>query len=441
MNFACLCLFVTALGGVHGFGLEQLAYLLFDESEVKVTLCDSIECEEQLFLHPNTNNELLVYLPTVNIDFDPYMNQYIGVIFELFQLCDNAHFVISSFSHFLSQPIVSDDHFIQMRSWREDGCSDGRRDFSVDDYSIEYCEEFDDQLQRYGISAIYSPNKIVLVAINDPIVALNIVTLKLRQALDMEKPVILHLNQELPWQLPREDIDDQKVTYELAFKVFRTVYYDEFDSLSSYVPVRSGALVTAKFLTPLARESKKYHTPEVLAQVLKASDRPVLCSFAGGLKYSTLGGNQRQDRVEMVTAFRNFSHCDLFASDDTKSGSHKLTKYEYIELMRGSAFVLCPTGLNPETQRPHQALDLGAIPLSLRVSDSYMDYLSQWRGYPGPLFDSWEEARLYVESVALGVISQHEIDVLQRELQVWYEGYLQSSQLEMRSAVEAYMAA
>jgi hypothetical protein len=216
----------------------------------------------------------------------------------------------------------------------------------------------------------------VLVAIKDPLIAINIAALSFRQQNNLEKPIFLHLNDEMPWQQSSLQIQTQVSAYQQAFKVFRTVYYDAFQPYSSYIPVRSGALVTSSFLTPLGRDSKQYHSPESLSVITKASDRPVLCSFAGGLKYSHLGGSERQDRVHMIEAFMNYSQCDLFASDDTNANSHKLTKFEYLELMRGTVFVLCPTGLNPETQRPHQALELGAVPLTLRVPEAYQDYLS-----------------------------------------------------------------
>lgn len=372
---------------VSGLGLENLSAQLFNSSKVKVTICNSIECEYELFGNDNHTlsvsrekggtEELLVYFPTVNINFDPYINQYIGVVFDLFKLCDNVHFVISSFSQFLSTPIDSEKEFIFLRNWMSRGCEEDSIEaveFS-DRFSVDNCKNFSESLGHYAKHVIYSSKKVAFVAINDPIVAMTIDVLTVRHKYQLEKPLFIHLNQEFPWQQSPEDIQKEIFAYQQAYKVYRTVYYDAFESYSSYIPVRSGALVASYYVTDVVRTVKQYHSPNALANVLKASERPVLCSFAGGLKYSTLGGKVRQDRVEMVAAFTNFTHCDLFASDDAKV--HALTKFEYIDLMRGTLFVLCPTGLNPETQRPHQALELGAIPLSLRVSEPYLDYLSR----------------------------------------------------------------
>ena len=368
-------LFLTACG-VTGLGLEEFTKLIFDENKSKITICDSVECEYTLFMTDYLPiNELLVYLPTVNIEFDPYINQYVGLVLDLFQLCDNVHFVISSLSHSLSKPINSPDDFHFLHNWASLNCSDSyelNRQYS---FSVENCIEFKNKYFLFGNAPVASPRKVAFVAIKDPPLSIDIASLTLRKQAGLPKPIMLHLNNENPWYQKPPEIQAQINDYQQAFKVFRTVYYDAFKPYSVYLPVRSGALVTSYYLTNLARQTKRYHSPEVLSTTLKPSERPVVCSFAGGLRYSKTGKNE-QDRLKMIEVFENFSHCELFASDETIASSHKLTKYEYIDLMRASIFVLCPTGLNPETQRPHQAFELGAIPLFLRVTPAYKDYLS-----------------------------------------------------------------
>lgn len=304
---------------------------------------------------------------------------YLGVVLDLFKSCDQVqvHVVISSFSHFLTEPIQKEEDYKQILNWAINNCSVQQNDSITQFYSVANCHEFKHKVAHVGSSIAKSPKKIALASIRDPYISTSMTVLPIRSRLGLEKPIFIHLNDEMPWQKTPFVIQSQIAAYQQAFKVFRTVYYDVFQSTSSYLPVRSGPLLTASFLTPSARKFNKHHSAEDIAHAYatRASTRPVLCSFAGGIKYTSLGGRENQERLQMAEVFQNSSHCNLFLSDSTQL-SDGLSEYEYIELMRVSVFVLCPTGLNPETQRPHQALDLGVIPLTLRVSESAHDYLS-----------------------------------------------------------------
>ena len=382
MNLSSFFIVLLSLHKVCGHGLEDFTKSLFKDGTSKITVCDSLECESTLFMgqEEDSKDELLVYFPTLNIEIDPYINLYLGWVLDLFKLCDNVdiHVVICSLSHYIKRTasITSENDYRLLHSWAAMNCSVQRSDSVTQLFSAAYCQDFKNIIPYYGTSPYLSPKKIAMVSIQDPFVAINISVLTFRESQGLEGPIFLHLNDEMPWNKSPHDLQTQLFAYQQAFRVFRTVYYDAFQSVSSYTSARSGSLLTSSFLTPLGRDGNEYHAEEVISQVSKASTRPVLCSFAGGLRYSSLGGKESQDRVQMAAAFQNDSYCSLFSSEDAHQESHKLSRYDYIQLMRVTVFVLCPAGLNPETHRPHQALDLGAIPLTLRVAEAEQDYLS-----------------------------------------------------------------
>ena len=71
------------------------------------------------------------------------------------------------------------------------------------------------------------------------------------------------------------------------------------------------------------------------------------------MKYKNRGGLEEQSRAEMLRELRGVPGCVFFPTDDTSRGA-PLSQTQYVELAMGSVFSLCPRGVGPETNRPHQ---------------------------------------------------------------------------------------
>ncbi len=65
---------------------------------------------------------------------------------------------------------------------------------------------------------------------------------------------------------------------------------------------------------------------------------------------------------------------------------------QYITLAAQSAFVLCPSGNNPETFRLREALEVGAIPLMIRPKIAHRNFLNRKSSLPLCLFNDVERS-------------------------------------------------
>lgn len=98
--------------------------------------------------------------------------------------------------------------------------------------------------------------------------------------------------------------------------------------------------------------------------------------------------------------------------------------YAYMTLLSKTAFVLCPAGNNPETFRLYESLETGSIPLFVRPSIE-IDYLQYkyWYNYPGPIFNSWDELKPFLNNV-----TSNYIDDLQLKINIWYKEFKENIQ-------------
>ena len=316
----------------------------------RVTICESLQCEHDIFIsqtHPAVSpSSLVVYFPSVHIKIDPFFFMYMGTVLDLFLLCDDVHIVISSLSHMLRRPFVTMKDYQALLAWSEDDCSvhtslrlrsgSGSGDHTLpvtEVIPLPDCQDFKAQRTLLGGAVLASSSKRVLVSVVGAHIVLDTLVHMTPASPSRPPPIILHLNNEAPWQASAEALAAQLRVYSGAFHVFRTVFFKGFQLLATYLPLRSSFLLTASFLSPPLQTHLQYASRQALAAIPSAaSARPLLCSFAGGMTYAALQGGVSNDRRQMMDALGNFSACTFFDSKDNLSP--KLSEAEYTMLTR-----------------------------------------------------------------------------------------------------------
>jgi len=122
-------------------------------------------------------------------------------------------------------------------------------------------------------------------------------------------------------------------------------------------------------------------------------------------------------------------------------GSHDKQNYiSYLHTLSNVIFALCPAGNNPETFRIYEAMERGAIPVLIRSAEVDIDFIGSemWSdqasgAYPGPVFDTWDEADRYLAEWAIPTHDAEEVmqlafasrakqlDALQSDVMSWYK--------------------
>ena len=133
-------------------------------------------------------------------------------------------------------------------------------------------------------------------------------------------------------------------------------------------------------------------TPIERAALLRAARRPAserrdLCFFAGTA--TQFGGTpDRENMIRVVTSMNDDARrrkekivCNIFTGkpppDIDEPQKHALSYQEYLFGMRQSIFALAPHGNNPETFRHWEAMEMGAIPISVWPPEN-LSYLKIW---------------------------------------------------------------
>ena len=148
--------------------------------------------------------------------------------------------------------------------------------------------------------------------------------------------------------------------------------------------------------------------------LIAASKRGALWGFTGSVN---------PDRQAMLAAFRTVepNHCHVY---ENKWGqvqdrrTRDATAYQ--AMLADCVFIPCPMGnTTPDTMRPYEALEWGAIPIVRRRP--LIDYFSALMpGHPLPTFLHWSDARDFVAAMAP---DKNRLDRLQAEVSHWWTTY------------------
>lgn len=214
---------------------------------------------------------------------------------------------------------------------------------------------------------------------------------------------LMHLNHEQPWKTRNKNahdfipLDALKEFYGAFDMVLRNYYYEPLISTTvHYFPVGP-----SKYGNLVGNTSEG--NPFERKRLLSASHRDNFCSFIGRIKYFESIEHRNYFERELLQEMFLKNHtgisayCELttISSDPSSSYDHefhqKYSYHEYVSRMADTAFVLSPSGNNPETFRLYEALELGAVPIMARLLDADKNFLSHrlWKNYPGPVLESW----------------------------------------------------
>lgn len=225
---------------------------------------------------------------------------------------------------------------------------------------------------------------------------------KLMQMLQLLKkpnlPMLFHLNHEQPWihddtsldfvYNTTEELTEQYKSFPL---ILRNYYYQPLLSSSHYLPVGYPYL---GFI--LNNKTTEYSE---LQDLIYASDRKYFCFFQGRVTYNE--SQSMNDRDLMNHALITSQYCQYSHSSPFRAG-YSLDYYiNYIRSLANTAFVLCPSGNNPETFRLHevntffllfyfqvlyfssfflcfyftQALEVNSIPILVKINEPDKNFL------------------------------------------------------------------
>eukprot|EP01041_Mallomonas_annulata_P006486 gene6486-13091_t len=203
--------------------------------------------------------------------------------------------------------------------------------------------------------------------------------IKYRKQVGHINHVLLHLNDEQPWNETLISSDSNSISYKNQL-------------LENYSKMKL-------ILRGLYHGWKIHNTTAI--PIIKSSQRSYLCIFGGRLEYPYYSPHHN-DRNEFIQLIKSGNTpCAAHTgknSDGISKGIHPFSYDEYIKVMSNSVFSPCPGGNNPETFRHYEALELGTIPLFVRPV-AERDFTIFWKNYPGPIFSSWTELDPYLRSV------------------------------------------
>ncbi len=143
-------------------------------------------------------------------------------------------------------------------------------------------------------------------------------------------------------------------------------------------------------------------------------------------------GNMSAARPSMIAELRRLAPYHLHTYHIGRDESRALSREEYKEILRASAFAPCPMGnVMLETWRLYEALEAGTIPLlSRRALMPYHDLIMP--DHPIPTFTNWRSARRFAERSLADAAA---LDALQRRVTDWWRAYKADLQAEMAEFV------
>ena len=159
------------------------------------------------------------------------------------------------------------------------------------------------------------------------------------------------------------------------------------------------------------------------------SARSNLLFFAGQCH----GGKQpMRDREKMIEVMTRHHLPGILVT--TPGFAAGLAAGSYGALMENSRFALVPRGLAEETIRLYDALELGAIPVSLR--HNFLVDPAAMAGAPVVTLDDWERLPEWVAQHATATTQQQFWEERQRALIDWWSAFKARKQAEVAALIE-----
>ena len=164
----------------------------------------------------------------------------------------------------------------------------------------------------------------------------------------------------------------------------------------------------------------------------KVATRQSLGAFLGWLDNAN---SYNQERAAFAVAARNCGENLFVLPSGGFAGGYNVGLYSAI--MEDTVFSPCPAGNSPETIRLYDALEMGAIPISLRHRFlEHSDALGLIGPVPFPLLNSWSELPDFLQSMKHRMAdSPAELDDLQDRCISWWGEY----KLAIRSKIADYI--
>lgn len=336
------------------------------ETSERFQLCQDLECLQFYKKSINLSADIVLCFASFDITYDPYITYYIGWLLDIF---------------------------------RETGVR-----ILVSDCVNRDC----DILSSWLITNL--PNNTIFGYLPHSAFTKDITMLaQIRSQSGFSLPLLLHLNDEQPWNhevkldIANSVVDSLLVQRYSEFKlVLRNYYYHKLVNQSVYLPLGPsyfGWLVGGS----------------AYSRLKVATERSVWCVFSGRYDYDDPSPHHVERRLMWELAQAGEFPCTVFFGSD--SSLHSLGYYDYVKALSDTVFAPCPGGNNIETFRHYEALELGAIPLFVKPSAEY-DFTSDWLDYPGPVFQSWRDMKGFMNSMTLETASQLQVRVVD-----WYQQY------------------
>ena len=232
-------------------------------------------------------------------------------------------------------------------------------DFSK--FSRESCLAFRELLSDFANftrSGKLYHKRLGLVVLNDATIVISYYEMTLLHSILHNTSLfsIIHLNHEQPWIDHTSAVNNQEIemAYDRSAVVFRTHYFSDYMKRDNvfYLPLGSGLFQSERVALGLKPSQRRFRSVHNLTN-LSSSMRSWLCSFAGSMKYQYRNNTIEQSRAEMIYEIKDVPGCVFYPTDDV-SVAAPLTQEQYLKLTHSTMFSLCPRGVGPETNRPHQ---------------------------------------------------------------------------------------
>lgn len=174
--------------------------------------------------------------------------------------------------------------------------------------------------------------------------------------------------------------------------------------------------------------------PRARHGLLPTSARATPLFFAGFLSASPQAQADRQTMLDIVN--RNLAVLPTVTVTTGGFGSG-LGPGAYGGWMESARFALVPRGRAPETIRLFDALELGAIPVSLR--HAFLEAPEALAGAPIVILDSWQDLVPWYAKISAKPLA--DLDVLQRDILDWWDLCEARFQQDVTQLIEQSFAA
>ena len=375
-----------------------------------VSACPSVSCLIKFIPEIERRGHVIVAIASVSFQLDPYLSLYLGNIIDLLSMSQRQ-------LHFL------------LFEWNETNMA---------------------ETTIMMLSLL--PEKSIFVAYEDGLSAFGIYNMAYsRIKFGLGTAVVLHLNHEQPWitkealalqnnnqtmsvSLPVvESLLALSYYYKSHQTVLRNYYYEPITNDAVYIPT-GVPYYGYMFGNESSTINEAIKTP--------ASGRKHFCHFTGRVKYPLdILHEQAQEREVLMTMAEKgvLGRCTIDAratKPEEKISYHQHTYDEYVELLADTAFVLCPSGNNPETFRHFEALEARAIPLFVRPppDKDYTRY-GLWAEYPGPIFKSWKDLKPFLDQM-----TDEKANALQVRVAAWYKQFRLARKMHIANIIDPALA-